>query len=72
MASHTLTFNTDTGAYIQTLVLPGDPVPHAQAGYALPIDAPEQIDTSASWDQVRVSYAEVFDRLIAGEQRRAG
>jgi hypothetical protein len=72
VASHTLTFNTDTGAYIQTLVLPGDTVPHAQAGYALPIDAPQQIDMRASWEQVRVTYAEVFERLIAGEQRRAG
>lgn len=71
VASHTLTFNTDTGAYTQTLVLPGDPVPHAQAGYALSIDSPEQIDMSASWEQVRVSYAEVFERLIGGEQRRA-
>ncbi|WP_238579688.1 cupin domain-containing protein [Agreia bicolorata] len=71
VASHTLTFNVDTGAYIQTLVLPGDPVPHAQAGYALPIDDPTHIDMRASWEQVRVTYAEVFERLIAGERRRA-
>ena len=67
VASHTLTFNVDTGAYIQTLVLPGDPVPHAQAGYALPIDDPARIDMTASWEQVRVTYAELFERLLAGE-----
>ncbi|CAD5990335.1 cupin domain-containing protein [Agreia sp. COWG] len=71
VASHTLTFNVDTGAYIQTLVLPGDPVPHAQAGYALPIEHPEQIDMSADWDRVRVTYADVFERLIAAEKTRA-
>ena len=57
VASHTLTFNVDTGAYIQTIVLPGDPVPHAQAGYSLSIDDPTRIDMGASWEQVRVSYA---------------
>ena len=68
VASHTLTFNVDTGAYIQTLVLPGDPVPHAQAGYALPIDDPARIDMNASWEQVRVTYAELFERLLAVER----
>ncbi|KQR24724.1 hypothetical protein ASF79_01075 [Agreia sp. Leaf335] len=71
VASHTLTFNVDTGAYIQTLVLPGDPVPHAQAGYALPIDDPMLFDMGASWERVRVSYAEVFERLIEAERARA-
>ncbi|WP_235480496.1 cupin domain-containing protein [Agreia sp. Leaf210] len=71
VASHTLTFNVDTGAYIQTLVLPGDPVPHAQAGYALPIDDPTLIDMGASWERVRVSYAEAFERLIEAERARA-
>ena len=68
VASHTLTFNVDTGAYIQTLVLPGDPVPHAQAGYALSVDDPTRIDMSASWEQVRVTYAELFERLEAGSR----
>ncbi|SMG17904.1 hypothetical protein SAMN06296010_0828 [Agreia pratensis] len=71
VASHTLTFNVDTGAYIQTLVLPGDPVPHAQAGYALPIDDPTQLDMTASWEQARVTYAAVFEQLIEAERTRA-
>lgn len=71
VASHTLTFNVDTGAYIQTLVLPGDPVPHAQAGYALPIDDPMLFDMGASWERVRVSYAEAFEQLIEAERARA-
>jgi quercetin dioxygenase-like cupin family protein len=71
VASHTLTFNVDTGAYIQTLVLPGDPVPHAQAGYALSIDDPTQLDMTASWEQARVTYAAVFEQLIEAERQRA-
>ena len=68
VASHTLTFNVDTGAYIQTLVLPGDPVPHAQAGYALPVDDPTRIDMDASWEQVRETCAELFERLEASSR----
>ncbi len=63
VASHTLTFNPDSAAFTQVLVLPGSPVPRSQYGYALPIAGPESVDMTASWDQVRDTYAETFEEL---------
>jgi len=63
VASHTLTFSEDTGAFIQSLVLPGDAVPRAQHGFAEVVADPERVDMTASWEALRVTYAEVFDRL---------
>lgn len=63
VASHTLTFEAQTEAFIQSLVLPGDPTPHAQHGYFASIAQPERIDLSASWEQLRETYDDVFERL---------
>ncbi|AZZ56521.1 hypothetical protein [Rathayibacter iranicus] len=64
VASHTLTFEPETGAFIQTLRLPAQPVPHAQHGFAAAVEAPESVDLEASWDQVRVTYDAVFAGLL--------
>ncbi|OZE30512.1 hypothetical protein CH256_14260 [Rhodococcus sp. 05-2254-6] len=63
VASHTLTFNPDSAAFTQVLVLPGNPVPRSQYGYALPIPDPHSVDMTASWDRVRETYAETFTQL---------
>ena len=65
VASHTLTFNPDSAAFTQVLVLPGNPVPRSQYGYALPTPDPQRVDMTASWDQVRDAYAETFEELRA-------
>ncbi|CCQ13977.1 putative uncharacterized protein [Rhodococcus sp. AW25M09] len=65
VASHTLTFNPDSAAFTQVLVLPGNPVPRSQYGYALPTADPESLDMTASWDQVRDTYAATFEELRA-------
>ncbi|PPF21805.1 hypothetical protein C5C31_08345 [Rathayibacter rathayi] len=64
VASHTLTFEPATRAFIQTLLLPGAPVPHAQHGYTETVEEPASVDLSASWEQVRETYAAVFERLL--------
>ncbi|CCE76025.1 cupin domain-containing protein [Clavibacter nebraskensis] len=63
VASHTLTFAEDTGAFIQSLVLPGDAVPRAQHGFAEVVADPERVDMTASWDALRVTHAASFERL---------
>jgi len=63
VASHTLTFDPDTGAFVQSLVLPGDPVPRAQHGYAAGVDEPVEALMDRSWDDLRTACASVFDRL---------
>jgi len=63
VASHTLTFSDDTGAFIQSLVLPGDAVPRAQHGFAEVVADPERVDMTASWDALRVTHAAAFERL---------
>ncbi|PPI56477.1 hypothetical protein [Rathayibacter toxicus] len=63
VASHTLTFEAQTQAFIQALVLPAHPIPRAQHGYFAPIEKPELIDLTASWEQLRETYAAVFERL---------
>ncbi|MCZ4517482.1 hypothetical protein O4220_03070 [Rhodococcus ruber] len=65
VASHTLTFNPDSAAFTQVLVLPGNPVPRSQYGYAVPAPDPQSVDMTASWDQVRDTYAETFEELRA-------
>ena len=65
VASHTLTFNPDSAAFTQVLVLPGNPVPRSQYGYALPTPDPQSVDMAASWDRVRETYAETFEELRA-------
>ncbi|MBY4127073.1 hypothetical protein HQO83_01560 [Rhodococcus fascians] len=65
VASHTLTFNPDSAAFTQVLVLPGNPVPRSQYGYALPTPDPQRVDMTASWDQVRDTYASTFEELRA-------
>ncbi|WP_284754143.1 cupin domain-containing protein [Curtobacterium sp. ME-Dv--P-122a] len=69
IASHTLTFEAASGAFTQELRLPGDPVPRAQYGYAVPVEDPESIDTGAGWATLRQQYAGVFttlERLAGG------
>jgi len=63
VASHTLTFSEDTGAFIQSLVLPGDAVPRAQHGFAEVVADPERVDMTASWEALRVIHAAAFERL---------
>ncbi|MDZ7930829.1 MAG: hypothetical protein U5N21_12580 [Rhodococcus sp. (in: high G+C Gram-positive bacteria)] len=63
VASHTLTFNPDSAAFTQVLVLPGNPVPRSQYGYALPTPDPRSVDMTASWGQVRDTYADIFGQL---------
>ncbi|MGV8874083.1 MAG: hypothetical protein ACOH2Q_16235, partial [Rhodococcus sp. (in: high G+C Gram-positive bacteria)] len=63
VASHTLTFNPDSAAFTQVLVLPGNPVPRSQYGYALSTPDPASVDMQASWDQVRDTYAAIFEEL---------
>jgi quercetin dioxygenase-like cupin family protein len=63
VASHTLTFSDDTGAFIQSLVLPGDAVPRAQHGFAEVVADPERVDMTASWEQLRVTHAAAFEKL---------
>ena len=63
VASHTLTFNPDSAAFTQVLVLPGNPVPRSQYGYALPTPDPQSVDMAASWGQVRDTYADIFGQL---------
>ncbi|MBT1634361.1 MULTISPECIES: cupin domain-containing protein [Clavibacter] len=63
VASHTLTFSDDTGAFIQSLVLPGDAVPRAQHGFAEVVADPERVDMTASWETLRVTHAAAFERL---------
>lgn len=69
VASHTLTFEAASGAFTQELRLPGDPVPRAQHGYAVPVEHPERIDTGAGWSALRQEHAGVFttlERLAGG------
>lgn len=69
VASHTLTFEASSGAFTQELRLPGDPIPRAQHGYAVAIEHPERIDTTAGWDALRDVHAEAFttlERLAGG------
>ncbi|MBF4613924.1 hypothetical protein [Curtobacterium sp. VKM Ac-1376] len=63
VASHTLTFEAASGAFTQELRLPGDPVPRAQHGYALPVEHPERIDAGAGWTALRQEHAEAFTTL---------
>ncbi|WIB33201.1 hypothetical protein [Curtobacterium sp. MCSS17_005] len=63
VASPTLTFEAASGAFTRELRLPGDPVPRAQHGYAVPVEHPESIDTGAGWAALRRQYAEVFATL---------
>ncbi|MDY0891484.1 hypothetical protein SOM11_13835 [Frigoribacterium sp. CFBP9039] len=65
VASHTLTFDQDTGAFVQSLVLPGDAVPRAQHGYAHSVDIPLTGLMEATWHELRAACAPVFDRLQA-------
>ena len=59
-ASHTLTFEKETGAFVQSLVLPGDPVPRAQYGYVAAVeDWPSEL-MSASSEELRSVCAPVF------------
>jgi quercetin dioxygenase-like cupin family protein len=70
VASHTLTFSDDTGAFIQSLVLPGDAVPRAQHGYAEVVADPERVDMTASWEELRVTHAAAFARLAERVRQR--
>jgi quercetin dioxygenase-like cupin family protein len=70
VASHTLTFADDTGAFIQSLVLPGDAVPRAQHGFAQVVADPERVDMTASWEQLRVTHAAVFAELAERVRQR--
>ncbi|MFT2708623.1 cupin domain-containing protein [Clavibacter zhangzhiyongii] len=70
VASHTLTFSDDTGAFIQSLVLPGDAVPRAQHGFAQVVADPERVDMTASWEQLRVTHAAVFEELAERVRQR--
>jgi hypothetical protein len=63
VASHTLTFEPSSGAFTQELRLPGDPIPRAQHGYALPVEHAELIDTGAGWDTLRAEHDDVFTEL---------
>jgi quercetin dioxygenase-like cupin family protein len=70
VASHTLTFSEDTGAFIQSLVLPGDAVPRAQHGFAEVVPDPERVDMTASWERLRVTHAAAFERLAERVRQR--
>jgi quercetin dioxygenase-like cupin family protein len=70
VASHTLTFSDDTGAFIQSLVLPGDAVPRAQHGFAEVVADPESVDMTASWDALRVTHAAAFEKLAERVRQR--
>lgn len=72
VASHTLTFEKDTGAFVQSLVLPGDPVPRAQHGYAAVVDTPSAELMDASWEELRAACAPVFDALRERADRTTG
>jgi quercetin dioxygenase-like cupin family protein len=74
VASHTLTFAADTGAFTQELRLPGEAVPRAQHGYAEPVPDPEQIDAAVGWSDLRQTHDGVFSALAAraGAPRSAG
>lgn len=63
VAAHTLTFEPSSGAFTQELRLPGDPIPRAQHGFAMPIAHAEQLDTAAGWDALRDAHAEAFATL---------
>lgn len=63
VAAHTLTFDGDTGAFIQELRLPGDPVPRAQHGFAVAVPDPARFDLEARWPALRSAHVDVFDRL---------
>lgn len=63
VASHTLVFNPDSGAFSQALRLPGQPVPRVQYGYSASLPDPRAIDMTAGWDVLRARYADVFSAL---------
>jgi hypothetical protein len=65
VASHTLTFNPATGAFIQALILPGEPVARAQYGFALPVPEPRDIDPALTWADATERYRDLFDNLRA-------
>jgi hypothetical protein len=49
--------------------LPGDPIPRAQHGFAVPVEHAERIDTTAGWEALRVAHDEAFatlERLAGG------
>lgn len=60
VASHTLTFEPETGAFTQELRLPGQPIPRAQHGFAVQVERPGEIETSAGWDTARTLYGAAF------------
>jgi hypothetical protein len=63
VASHTLVFDPDSGAFSQTLRLPGRPVPRVQYGYSASLPEPSAIDMTASWLTLRAEYDTVFAAL---------
>ena len=65
VASHTLTFNPATGAFIQALILPGEPVARAQYGFALPVPEPRNIDPALTWADATDRYRDLFQNLRA-------
>jgi quercetin dioxygenase-like cupin family protein len=65
VAAHTLTFDAGTGAFTQELRLPGDPVPHAQHGFATALPDPGRIDLEARWPQLRQAHWDAFDAVAA-------
>jgi len=65
IAAHTLTFAPDTGAFTQALRLPGESVPRAQHGFAVPIPSPEMVDTSEGWASLRQRHDRAFEQVRA-------
>lgn len=72
VASHTLTFNPATGAFIQALILPGQPVARAQYGFAAPVAAPHDIDPALTWADATERYRDLFENLRALASQRGG
>ncbi|MFJ4225692.1 hypothetical protein [Microbacterium sp. NPDC089695] len=69
VAHHELLFNQSSGAFSQQLTLPGAPLPLLQYGYFATIPSPEGIDLQGTWDELRETYAEIFDALAASAER---
>lgn len=65
VAAHTLVFAPDTGAFTQELRLPGESVPRAQRGFAVPVADPGAIDTTEGWAVLRERHREAFAQVRA-------